>query len=275
MAIGAGMVRGFVFCLLVSTQMVCKSDPKPSTAAPSTAAPIAPPAPAPEVQAASVGQENARSWAEYDALATKSKPALKATSDTVLARAAILPKPYLDTAVREISRQYRLRMAALITPGEATATGPDADVLVPSANAAKCRLWGSMWANEDETLAAIESLGFARIACEGKSWDVKELRSTCYLYSDELIDDEPRSTVFVWKTLDYFRAAQRTAHDEGDQAAMRYLGLVSNGASMMVANLKFFVEERGDGWLRVSNRLPDAVSGYVEPDDCHAKRRKK
>lgn len=206
-------------------------------------------------------------WAAYDALPVKSKAALIATVQRTNDDARTLPSP-TDAAAKDANMSNaRKRMAPLFEP-ETTAEGDGNATLVPSLNAAKCTLWSSMWTKDDDTLAALVSLGFKSVRCgAGKPIDLVDLSRTCFLYNDS--SDEP---VFVWKTLEFFRKGIEVGAQTGEEAEMRMLAIVSAGAATMMPGGHFVVKQVGPGWTEVSGVDKQAgISGYVADGLCHHK----
>jgi hypothetical protein len=146
------------------------------------------PLPAPSPSAARLASEQARreseaanaaarkgisaEWAKYDALPAKSKEALISTLRECLRLARGVAEPEAQTVVSEARAASRERMAPLVRP-ESAATGPERTTLVPARDAAKCRLWGAMWANDVNTAESLASLGFNAIQCGTRVWTVE------------------------------------------------------------------------------------------------------
>lgn len=222
----------------------------------------------PETQAVRVQRRIVALWAAYDALPTKTKPELLSTVQRAVEETAQLPGMVAAVVRAQIMISARERMAPLVLP-ETRATGSRREVLVPSEDH-KCPILGSSWVNEDETLEAIVSLGFERIECKDKSWDLNHVRNTCYLYSKKTAEQDGQ--VILWKDLKYFAESERFAHRTDEEALVRYMALVSAGAQLPIPGAHFIIEERGATWLRVAGQgIHAGMTGYVEPGGCQRK----
>jgi hypothetical protein len=127
-------------------------------------------------------------WAKYDA-GPKGKAALMATTKKGFAIVETVPIPALQQQARVYNAAASRRRMAPLFNADARAEGPDADVLVPSHDHAKCVVMGSMWGNDGDTAEAAASLGFTKIRCraafsknpmtgqvvtsEEREWDVR------------------------------------------------------------------------------------------------------
>jgi hypothetical protein len=231
----------------------------------------------------------AQDWASYDALPKKAKGDLVSTYQTALARAKTILGDDGQAEQATVGASARERMAPLIQPETAT-TGDGKTTLVPSANAAKCRLWGAMWTGDSGTVTSLLSLGFERVWCaptaqsEGQAWKLQEAAyaldpdRACFLYGEN--HEEP---VFVWQTPELFRKALQVEVQTSDQAAMQMLALVSEGAQTVQPGARFVILDRGQGFVTIvangspkpqlvfANKWP-SIGGYVKPTECHPKR---
>jgi hypothetical protein len=228
-------------------------------------------------------------WASYDALPKKAKSDLVSTYQIALARAKTLPGDGGQAEQATVGASARERMAPLIQPETAT-TGDGKTTLVPSSNAAKCRLWGAMWTGDSSTVTSLLSLGFDRVWCaptaqaEGQAWKLQEAayaldpERTCFLYGEN--HEEP---VFVWQTPELFRKAVQVEVQTSDQAAMQMLALVSEGAQTVQPGARFIILDRGQAFVTIAaNGSPkpqlvfankwSSIGGYVKPSECHTKR---
>jgi hypothetical protein len=213
----------------------------------------------------------AAAWAAYDALPKRTKKDLFAVVDTVTSSIEALP-PGDATRIREQSASMaRERMAPLIAP-ETKATGDGHATLVPSADAIKCKLWGSMWAKDSDTVDSLVTLGFQNVACGEKRWDLKELANVCYLRWTKDNEHTPDDPILVWKTLELFVKARAVGSRTDDRAVMEYLALVSRGADTMDPGGHFVIEDKGPGWVRIAGRdKQEGLRGYVHEDACRRK----
>jgi hypothetical protein len=235
----------------------------------------------------------AEKWATYDGLASKTKEGLLATVASAMSDANSLPKDSRSAVQREVRVASRERMAPLISPG-VSASGEDMTTLLPAVEPGKCGLWASQWTRDLETLRAMISLGFRNISCpplpssskqSERTWNLVEAESAldpdrvCFLYDD----DDRESPVFIWRTLEKLRVGEMVGHETSTEAAMRMLALVDDGAQTVQPGARFVVQERGDGWFKISaasNSAPklvfvnkwDDVGGYVPVNKCHSTR---
>jgi hypothetical protein len=120
-----------------------------------------------------INDKMAAIWSTYDAEppARRNKTRLSAAMDEATILVASAPtrlKLQLGAAALMSSRK---RMAPLIRP-ESYATGEHLDVLVPADDAAKCIVWGGMWANS--IADDLSRMGFVKIACpsEAREWQL-------------------------------------------------------------------------------------------------------
>lgn len=112
-------------------------------------------------------------WAAYDQLppARRTKAELVKSWNTAVNLRKRSPE-HLQLQLELIEGMaFRKRMAPLIRPPTRSA-GAFEQALVPSADPAECRLWGSMWAAE--SAEDLRSFGFTDIQCaDGKRWPLK------------------------------------------------------------------------------------------------------
>lgn len=102
----------------------------------------------------------AKVWRAFDAL-PQSKQTQGALIEAMAEAKTHEAAAFLSVAAYN-KAMARFRMARLINP-EARAKGDRGEVLVPSADRAKCLVWGSQWSQDAESL---RSLGFEKIRCE-------------------------------------------------------------------------------------------------------------
>jgi hypothetical protein len=210
-------------------------------------------------------------WVAFDARtkAERTKQALTEAHKRATAGIGEMSQDQLQEVANANNSAARQRMAPMIRP-ETTATGHLMTTLVPSGNPAACLLWGSMWANNDETLASMQSLGFEEIDCGTRQWNLAEEAGRCFLYWKNNPRFEKGSVVFLWKTLDFFRKHQMVGVMTGDDATLAYMGLVSKGGQTLMPGGKYVVVQRGDDWVQirgVGNRV--GQDGFVEAQACH------
>jgi hypothetical protein len=178
-----------------------------------------------------------------------------------------LSGPNRTAALAECDSSARARMAPLVLP-ETRARGERNEVIVPSEDPLKCKVWGIMWAGDESTLAAIHSLGFKTIECKDKTWDVDKLARTCFLYDPE----KPAGVVFVWKTLDFYKTEKRMGSERGTDAAFAYMGLVSRGANTMRPGGTYSITRFGNGWVSIEGVGDQkGIAGFVDRRLCQRK----
>jgi hypothetical protein len=213
----------------------------------------------------------AAAWAAFDALPKKTKKDLFATLEKVTSQVEMLSPADGATARAQSASLARERMAPLIIP-ETRATGDANDTLVPSPDAAKCRVWASMWTRDLDTLDSLITLGFQSVVCGDKTTNLREAANVCYLRWKQGPDHAADDAIFVWKTLEVFERARVVGQRTDDRATLEYLGLVSRGADTMMPGGRYVIEDRGPGWVRISGRDAQAGRrGYVDEDACRRK----
>lgn len=226
-------------------------------------------------------------WRDYDRSTEKTKAAFFEIYGRAVAAAEAVPKAAPRSLRDEVDAAARERMAPLIN-GEARASYEANRGLIPSPSASKCRLWGAMWVADDETLESMLSLGFNRVVCDDRVWDLQAENRRCFVYGTALDDnDDARGAyqglsqgiygsyvILVWKTLDAFARAQLVGPSTGENDALAFLALASDGAQNVMPGSEFEVVDSSPAWLRIDGRGPQAgVSGYVELGTCRRKKR--
>ncbi len=203
-------------------------------------------------------------WATYDSRPKRDKPMFLEVFKGAIAQAETLPEPHKTSMRNEIFVSGRDRMAPLVRP-EARAVGENREILIPSSNQMQCLLWASMWSNSDETLSSLQLLGYQRVDCKSKTWDVDELARTCFLYWDSSSGNKVDDSIEVWKTVEYFQLAQKIGRERGVEASVQLLGLMSKGASIMRPGSHFVIVENVNGLVRIEGRGElSGIAGYVE-----------
>jgi hypothetical protein len=109
-------------------------------------------------------------WRRHDR-GSRSKESLAISKDECLSVVALGSTAPLETrmALREVCiTEALVRAAPLINP----ASRADGRALLPSPDAPQCIVWGSMWANDPETVEALRAIGFRSIRCRERVWDL-------------------------------------------------------------------------------------------------------
>lgn len=115
-----------------------------------------------------------RMWVDFDKRPKRDKPALIETMEAATFRIAIAEQAPQGVAILEGRNRahYRVRMAPFVQP-PTRAIGDGYKTLVPHPDQGPCLVWGSMWMNNEETAAAMESLGFEWVKCGATVWNVR------------------------------------------------------------------------------------------------------
>ncbi|MGC4091371.1 MAG: hypothetical protein QM756_26535 [Polyangiaceae bacterium] len=215
-------------------------------------------------------------WGAYDVLpkAQKTKKKLFATFDATVALARMAPDSYVEALIMVSQSLARERLAPLVLP-ETRATGELNQTLVPSEERSKCVLWAATWINDDETLRSLRTLGFQKIACAETAWSLKAEATTCFLYWTKSADHDANDPVFVWKDLPRYRRAQVAGRATGEDAVLRMLALVSEGASTMMPGGSYVIVKEDDDWAQIQGvSAQDGIAGIVDRAACHHKPRR-
>lgn len=258
-----GVVVAFAAILLATRH---KDDPPPPLpTVPAASAML--PSPSPTQIAVPYLAKSDAAWATFDEL-PKAERTKSRFNETVNLQELILdqvPNDARSLVADRMLKAARQHISAWSSVG-ASFAGDDARDLVPSVNKAACLMWGSMWVNDVETLAAIMTMGFQRVVCSTKTWVLKEEISHCFLWSIDP-DDRTKAPAIVWSTLELYQRSLIIGKRTDENGPLAYMGLMSNGgASTMVAGVKAAILDSGAGWFHVAG---DNFSGYVPVELCH------
>ena len=261
------LLLGALSCLLA-----CKSNDPPPT-------PVAATSDAPKPAPAALGRQ-ARARILDLFTAYDSSPVTERTTQRLIAakRSAdevyeAVPPSERDATHAVIGAAFRVRMAPLID-SKARASGDANDTLTPSPNEVECLRLGNKWIDDGEVLESLTTIGYEHLACGKKQWDLRTEAARCYLYwSGSEPDHERGDVVFIWKDMARYQRQLIAGHARGDEANMRYLALVSDGAAVVTPGGAYSIVARGEGWLQIRG-TGDRVGqdGVVDDRACHRKK---
>lgn len=216
-----------------------------------------------EADVSGANAEMDAAFKSYDGKGTPDQQALKAIMARSAALAGGLPSESIRLQFIEAQAvEFRKRGGPLFAPESFSDSPPEWRTLVPSKDAAKCGVWASMWANEDEKFASLVRFGFRKIQCGEKVWELALISRVCWLYEKA----SPNSSVLVWDSGEAAAEAVERSKWTDYKGTRRMQAHVTNHGQRVAPGGRFEIVGEWNEFVRVEGReAQKGTVGFVSP----------